>query len=72
MRMTLSIPDHLAKKFQVFVPARRRSKMVASLISAEMGKREKALKAACIAANKDKALSREINEWQQLEDKVEE
>lgn len=68
MRITLSIPDPIARKFRDAVPARQRSKLVASLLREELRKRQSALEAACKAANRDKALEKEIDEWQSFED----
>lgn len=72
MRITLSIPDVLAKKFQDVVPPRQRSRLVAGLIAKEIRKKERALEAACKAANRDLALARDIDAWQSFEDRPEE
>lgn len=68
MRITLSIPDHIARRFRAAVPARHRSRVVAGLLVQELEKKQDALEQACIAANKDKALQKEIDEWQAFED----
>jgi hypothetical protein len=70
MRITLSIPDLVAHRFQVAVPARKRSRLVTRLIELELAKHANTLAAACRAANRDKALQREINEWQSFDDGV--
>lgn len=72
MRMTLSIPDDVAHRFQAAVPARRRSRLVTRLIEQELSERDDALAAACRAANRDRALGREIDEWQAFDDGTEE
>jgi len=72
MRVTLSIPDAIARKFRAAVPPRRRSRLVTHLIETELAKREDALAAACRAANSDVALEREIDAWQAFDDGVEE
>jgi hypothetical protein len=70
--MTLSIPDAVAHRFQAAVPARQRSRLVTRLLEHELSERDNSLAAACRAANRDRALTREIDEWQSFEDVVEE
>ena len=72
MRMTLSIPDEVAHRFQAAVPARHRSRLVTRLLEQELKERDNSLAAACRAANSDKALEQEIDEWQGFEDGIEE
>jgi len=68
MRITLSIPDAVAHRFQAVVPPRQRSRLVTRLLEATLSKHEDALAAACRAANRDKALNREIDDWQAFDD----
>jgi len=68
MRITLSIPDPVARRFQTAVPARQRSRLVTKLIEAELEKEESALAKACQSANRDHALAGEIEDWQAFED----
>ena len=70
MRITLSIPDPIARRFRAAVPPRHRSRLVAELIEQELAKRDEALAAACIAANSDTALDQEIDDWQAFDDEV--
>ncbi|HKK18632.1 MAG TPA: hypothetical protein VJ952_08110 [Opitutales bacterium] len=70
MRMTLSIPDPVAKRFQATVPARQRSRLVTRLIEEELRKESDALAQACVKANDDDVLNREIDEWQSFEDEM--
>lgn len=72
MRLTLSIPDAVAHRFQAAVPARQRSRLVTRLLEHELAERDDSLAAACRAANRDQALVREIDEWQAFDDGVEE
>jgi hypothetical protein len=72
MRITLSIPDEVAHRFQAAVPARQRSRLVTRLLKQELKDRDNALATACRAANRDKDLEQEIDEWQAFEDKIEE
>ena len=68
MRMTLSIPDTVAHRFQVAVPPRQRSRLIAQLLEGVLTKHEDSLATACRAANRDKVLEREIEDWQAFED----
>jgi len=68
MRMTLSIPDVVAHRFQAAVPARQRSRLITRLLDHELSERDSSLASACRAANRDRALAREIDEWQAFDD----
>jgi metal-responsive CopG/Arc/MetJ family transcriptional regulator len=70
MRITLSIPDAVAHRFQVAIPPRQRSRLVTHLLENVLSRHEDALATACRAANRDKALEREIGDWQLFEDGV--
>jgi hypothetical protein len=70
MRLTLSIPDAVAHRFQLAVPARQRSRLVTLLLKNVLSEHENSLAAACRGANRDKALEREISDWQAFEDGV--
>jgi len=70
MRITLSIPEAVARRFQATVPARQRSRLVTRLLQQELAERDDALAAACRAANRDKALRREIGQWQAFDDGI--
>ena len=62
MQVTLDIPAPLAKKFFSITPPRQRSSIIVRHLRAELRRRE--LTAACLAANRDVKLNREIEEWQ--------
>ena len=70
MRITLSIPDAVAHRFQVAIPPRQRSRLVAHLLEDVLSRHEHALATACRAANRDRALEREIDGWQSFDDGV--
>lgn len=72
MRITLSIPDAIAHRFQSAVPPRQRSRLVTRLIEEELSQKDDALAAACRSANRDKALQQEIEQWQTFDDGVHE
>jgi hypothetical protein len=64
MRVTLSLPDELARRFLAAVPDGQRSALVARLLAAERQRCEQRLEDACRAANSDEALAAETAEWQ--------
>ena len=64
MRITLCIPDAIAHRFQAAVPPRQRSRFVSRLLEGSLASREDDLAAACRAANEDRELEREIDDWQ--------
>ena len=68
MRVTLSLPDPLAKRFLALVPNRERSSTVARLLEKELARREQELEQACRAANADTVLAEEVAEWQSFDD----
>ena len=68
MRITLSLPDHLAARFLAAVSSRRRSATVARLLERELTTHESQLERACHAANADRALAAEVDEWQSFDD----
>jgi hypothetical protein len=68
MQVILDIPDPLAKKFFSTTSARRRSSTVARLLRSELRRRE--LTAACLAANRDAKLNRDIEDWQSFDEPV--
>jgi len=70
MRITLSIPDAVAHRFQAVVPPRQRSRHVSRLIENSLASHEEALAAACQAANQDSELEREIDDWQAFHDEI--
>jgi hypothetical protein len=70
MRITLSIPDAVAYRFQSVVPPRQRSRLVTRLIEASLASHEDALVAACQEANQDIDLERDIEDWQAFHDEI--
>jgi hypothetical protein len=68
MRITLSLPDELARRFLAAVPGRKRSAVVARLLEDELRRHEQDLERACRAANRDKELASETSEWQGIDE----
>ena len=68
MRITLSLPDQLARRFLAAVPDRKRSALVARLLEDELRRYEERLERACRAANRDEVLAAENDEWQAFDD----
>ena len=55
-------------RFPAAVPSRRRSATVGRLLERELATHESQLERACHAANADRALAAEIDEWQSVDD----
>jgi len=68
MRITLSIPDEIARRFQTVVPPQQRSRWVTRLLERELADLDDSLAGACKAANRDAALREEVGEWQAFDD----
>ena len=71
-KMTFTIPDEVATPFLRVVPSARRSKFVADALKKTLKDREDALIAACDAVNADPALNNLVDEWQAVNDPIEE
>ena len=71
-KMTFTIPDDVATPFLRVVPSARRSKFVADALRKTLKEREDALIAACDAVNADPALNAMVDEWQAVNDPIEE
>lgn len=70
MRITLSIPDDVGHRFQAVIPPRQRSQLVTRMLQDILNEHDDALASACRAANKDKALEREVDQWQSFDDGI--
>ncbi len=68
MRITLSIPDEVARRFRTVVPLQQRSRWMTRLLERELADLDDSLAAACRAANRDAALREEIGDWQAFDD----
>ena len=71
-KMTFTIPDEVARPFLQAVPSARRFKFVADALRRTLKEREEALIAACDAVNADVTLNVLIDEWQAVNDPIEE
>jgi hypothetical protein len=71
-KMTFTIPDEVATPFLRVVPSARRSKFVADALRRTLKEREDTLIAACDAVNADPALNVLVDEWQAVNDLIEE
>jgi len=62
-KILISLPDQLASRMRSAIPARQRSKVLAHLIEEEIDRREKALYECALAVEQDKALTKDMSEW---------
>lgn len=66
MKITLELPDALARKFKATVPNGRRSKLVADLLSKRLRRQEGALERAAKKANTFRQVTAEMKDWEAL------
>jgi hypothetical protein len=71
-KMTFTIPEEVAGPFLRSVPSARRSRFVADALRRTLTEREAALIAACDAVNADAKLNAVVDEWQAVDDAIEE
>jgi hypothetical protein len=62
-KVLISLPDQLAIRMKATIPERQRSKIVASLLEAEIIKREKALYECALAVENDAELKADMELW---------
>lgn len=62
-KILISLPDQLVSRMRTTIPERQRSKIVASLLEAEIMKREKALYECALAVENDPALKADLAAW---------
>ena len=63
-KVLISLPDQLASRMKAVIPERQRSKLVASLLEAEIIKRENALYECALAVENDPALKVDMADWE--------
>ena len=62
-KILVSLPDDLATRMRWVIPSKKRSQVIASVLSLEIEKRERELyKVACEVEN-DSVLNQEMEEW---------
>ena len=62
-KILISIPNELASKFRVAIPARQRSQFVANLITKEIEQLEEQLYSCALGVENDKSLNDEMSVW---------
>lgn len=62
-KVLISLPDQLASRMKAIIPERQRSKIVASLLEAEIIIREKALYECALAVENDISLKTDMAAW---------
>jgi hypothetical protein len=62
-KILISIPNNLACRLRAVIPTRQRSKTIAHLIEKEIKQREKNLYLCALEVEKDKALNKEMQDW---------
>ncbi len=70
--MTFSIPEDLARRLVQRVPARDRSRFLASVLEKSLSNEDEILKRSCLLASQDPDARRIEEEWDRIQDGVEE
>lgn len=66
MKITLELPDSLARKFKATVPNGQRSRLIAELLAERLGTVESSLERAAKKANALTAVNEEMKDWEAL------
>lgn len=62
-KILVSLPDDIAFRLHVTIPAKQRSKVISRLLEKEIERREKSLYSCAMEVEKDKLLNEEMEEW---------
>ena len=62
-KILVSLPENLIRRMKAVIPVRKRSKILAQLLEKEVKRREKAWYQCALEVEKDKALNKEMEEW---------
>jgi len=62
-KILISLPSQLVNRMRTTIPERQRSKILASLLEAEIIKREKALYECALAVENDETLKSDLAAW---------
>ena len=66
MKLTFTLPDHLARRFQAAYPAEKQSRVVAGLLARKLRVEDAEMARACRGANRLKAVAADMKDWEQL------
>ena len=62
-KILISVPDDLASRLRIVIPARQRSKVIARLIAKEIEQREKNLYSCALEVEQDPQINEEMKAW---------
>ena len=62
-KILISLPNQLANRMRTAIPERQRSKLIATLLEAEILRREKSLYECALAVESDTALKADMDTW---------
>lgn len=66
MKMTFTLPDGLARQFQLAYPQEKQSQVVAGLLARKLRAGDNHLAKACRGANSLKRVEKDMEDWEQL------
>lgn len=66
MKLTFTLPDRLAHRFQAAYPQEKQSGLVAGLLARKLRVPDEEMAKACRGANRLKAVAADMKDWEQL------
>ncbi|MBI2927156.1 MAG: hypothetical protein HYY24_15780 [Verrucomicrobia bacterium] len=66
MKMTFTLPDPLARRFQEAYPQEEQSRVVAGLLAQKLRVADDELAKACRGANRLERVAEDMKDWEQL------
>jgi len=66
MKVTFTLPDRLARRFQAAYPPAKQSRVVAGLLARKLRVEDDEMAKACRGANRLKGVAVEMKDWEQL------
>ena len=66
MKMTFTLPEKLARRFQATYPKKRQSQIMADLLARKLRADEQQLEKACRGANTLKQVTKDMADWERL------
>lgn len=64
-KILISLPDDLAQRMRMLIPARKRSGVIADLLESEIHKREQSLYRCAHEVENDFNLNQEMSDWEE-------
>ena len=66
MKLTFTLPDRLARRFQAVYPPAKQSRVVAGLLARKLRVEDEEMAKSCRGANRLKEVAADMQDWEQL------